>query len=377
MHRIDNTVIYVERSLKSLELKCTADALSLMKITHNNSFTFFSLFFVLPILITCSSLTFAEDVAPPSRAFLFKLSESLVKVSTTTTSGGHGYGTGVAISKDHVVTNCHVLQDANGVGASLWGNEYQPVSMQADWKHDLCILKFSWVDFKPATMGDASNLYYEQPVISISLPSDSTVPYPELSHIKALYPFDDSQIIRTKAAFSIGASGSPVFDYEGKLIAISTFKSPGKNAYFYNMPVKWVKALLKTAPIEINAAHDSPLWDQPLEKRPYFMQVVLPYKDGDWKNLEKIAANWVESERKNVEALYYLGESKRNLDDLVTAKKHLESALRLQQKHPASLHALALIENKSDNPVGVDRIRLVLKEIDVDLLKDLDAELKE
>ncbi len=38
---------------------------------------------------------------------------------------------------------------------------------------------------------------------------------------------DDSHIVRTDASFVMGASGSPVFDAEGKLIAISTFKSPG------------------------------------------------------------------------------------------------------------------------------------------------------
>jgi len=97
-------------------------------------------------IITLASISLwslqVSAAAPPepTEAFLYQLKESLVKVNTTTKSGGHGFGTAVAIDKDHAVTNCHVLGNSNGVSITKWGTEYPVDSFQADWKHDLCII---------------------------------------------------------------------------------------------------------------------------------------------------------------------------------------------------------------------------------------------
>jgi serine protease Do len=69
------------------------------------------------MILTISSHALAA-LPEPSNEFIYKLKESLVKVNTTTKSGGHGFGTGVAITKDHVVTNCHVIQNSNGISIS-------------------------------------------------------------------------------------------------------------------------------------------------------------------------------------------------------------------------------------------------------------------
>ena len=140
------------------------------------------------LLCIISNGAYAEALAEPTDELLYTLKDSLVKVITATKSGGHGFGTGVAISKDHVVTNCHVLSNASGIGISRWGVEYTPVSLQADWRHDICILKFEWADLKPVKIADSDILQYEQAIISISMPSDSPAPYVALSAVKALVP---------------------------------------------------------------------------------------------------------------------------------------------------------------------------------------------
>lgn len=317
----------------------------------------------------------AEQPTEPDDRFLFELRESLVKVSTATKSGAHGFGTGVAISKDHVVTNCHVLADATGISVSKWGVEYPPVSLQADWKHDLCILKFEWADLKPAELGDSASVHDEQPVISISMPSDSPAPYIELSRVKALYPYDDAEIIRTQAAFAIGASGSPVFDYDGKLIGISTFKSPGHHAYYYNMPVKWVKALLLTPPIALDAIHESPFWDAAEDARPFFMQIVLPFQNERWQDVQKIASEWTSKEPENAEAWYYLGESARHLSDITSAKKYFKQALLLHPNHPATLQSLAYLAYATGDTAELERIRAQLNSLNPDLVAELNDNL--
>ena len=321
-------------------------------------------------LLTCSA--YAAVLPEPSIELLYDLKQSMVKIGTTTKSGGHGFGTGVAVSKEHVVTNCHVLGNANGISISKWSTEYPAESLQADWKHDICILKVQYADLKPIAMADSSRLNYEQQVISISMPADSPAPFVALSTVKALYAFDGEQVIRTQAAFAIGASGSPVFDYEGKLIAISTFKSPGKNAYYYNMPINLVRDLLLTESVPLNSIHVAPFWDAAENDRPFFMQIVLPYQNNRWQDVQSIAKNWVEKEPTSAEAWFYLGKSAQNLADVNNAKVYFNKALSLQANHPASLLAIALIAQTEGKQTEADKIRATLKEINPQLLEELD-----
>ena len=337
-------------------------------------------FIFLFLLSTCTALC-AQDSgvftdASPSDAFLHQLKTSLVKVSSTLKNGGHGYGTAVAIDKDHVVTNCHVLQNSNGVSISKWGVAFAPIAMIADWKHDICILRFEWADLKPVQMGDSENLQYEQPIISISMPGDSPAPYVALGKIKALYPFDGANVMRASAAFAIGASGSPVFDYDGKLIAISTLKSPGQKAYFYNMPVKWVKELMLKPEIPLYQPSDNPFWDAPDELRPFFMRVVLPYQNAHWAELKTVADLWVKQEPNNPEALFYLGSAAQNLGDVKAANEYYQQVLSLHPDHPATLIALGLMANKAGNQAVVDSTHIALQAIDGALDQEFSEALK-
>ena len=332
--------------------------------------------YLLKTLMVCVSFLVAVSanaagLPDPSDTLLYGLKESMVKVGTTTKSGGHGFGTGVAVTKEHVVTNCHVLGNANGISITKWGTQYPVESLQADWKHDLCILKVQYADLKPIAMADSSKLNYEQQVISISMPSDSPAPYVALSTVKALYPFDNEHVIRTQAAFAIGASGSPVFDYEGKLIAISTFKSPGKNAYYYNMPINMVKALLQTESVPLNSIHGAPFWDAAENNRPFFMQIVLPYQNNRWQDVKTVSNNWVKQEPKSAEAWYYLGKAEQNLDNINMAKAHFKQALSLQINHPASLLAVAQMAEAEGKLDEADKIRVTLKEINPQLLEEI------
>jgi serine protease Do len=333
---------------------------------------------LISIFCLFSSQIYAQDSgvfpsAEPSDAFLFQLKNSLVKVTNATKLGGHGYGTGVAVDKDHVVTNCHVIQNSSGISASHWGEAFAPVALQADWKHDVCILRFEWANFTPVPIGDSENLQYEQSVISISMPSDSPAPYVALGKVKALYPMDDAHVIRASAEFAIGASGSPVFDYSGNLIAISTVKSPGRHAYFYNMPAKWVKALLLTPEVKLNAPHDLPFWDVPDEQRPFFMRVVLPYQNAKWNELKVVADAWLAKEPASVEALFYEGVAAVRLGDKSKANTYFQQVLKQQPQHSATLIELGLMAHRAGNADEVESAHLTLKAID----GDLDAEFTE
>ena len=274
----------------------------------------------------------------------YRLKSSVVKVHVATKNGGHGVGSGVAIGKDLVATNCHVLANSVGVKVTKFGDGLVPVALKADWKHDLCILRFQFAEFTPVELGDSEHLQYEQDVFSIGFPGGPPKPQYTEGKIKALYPFEDSVIIRTDASFVMGASGSPIFDASGKLLGISTFKSPGKHAYYYNIPVKWVKALLNQPDLTSMETDEMPFWDAPEDKRPFFMRVVLPYKYQQWEELESIANEWIEKESDSVEAYYYAGLAAEKMGKNVEAKRFYQQALSIQADHPAALTGIKCAE---------------------------------
>ncbi|MEQ1598897.1 MAG: trypsin-like peptidase domain-containing protein [Methylotenera sp.] len=298
----------------------------------------------------------------------YKLKASVVKVHIATKSGGHGVGTGVVVGKDLVATNCHVLANSRGVKIAKFGDSFIPEAMKADWKHDICIMRFKYLDLAPVVLGDSENLNYEQTIFSIGFPGGPPKPQTTQGKIKALYALDDSQVVRTDASFVMGASGSPVFDADGKLVAISTFKSPGrKGAFFYNVPVKWVKALMDAPDTASLDTNELPFWDAPELQRPFFMRVVLPYQNEKWVDLKIVAQEWIAKEPTSPEALFYAGVAEENLGDLNKANTYFQQVLSLHPQHIATMFELGLIANRAGKTDEVEKTRVALKAIDGDL----------
>jgi serine protease Do len=320
---------------------------------------------------------FAQNVAAENfHDLTYRLKASVVKVHVATKSGGHGVGTGVVVAKDLVATNCHIIANAIGVKITKFGDSFSPEAIKADWEHDLCLLRFQYLELSPVTLGDSENLKYQQSIFSIGFPGGPPKPQSTQGKIKALYALDGSQVVRTNASFVMGASGSPVFDENGKLIAISTFKSPGHGAYFYNLPVKWVKALIE-APESTSLKSDiTPFWDMPEEKRPFFMRVVLPYQNKRWDDLKLITDQWVKHEPTSAEALFYAGVAYVNLGDLKQANQYFARVLELNPHHSATLIELGLLANKIGMSEEVEKTRLALQEIDPDLNEEFTEALK-
>ena len=321
--------------------------------------------------------THAAELKTPEINYelVYQLKASIVKVHVATKNGGHGVGTGVVVGKDLVATNCHVVANALGVKITKFGDSFSPDAMRADWKHDVCVLRFQYLGMKPVELGDSEHLKYEQNIFSIGFPGGPPKPITTPGKIKALYAFEGSQVIRTDASFVMGASGSPVFDSDGKLVALSTVKSPGHSAYFYNVPVKWVKALLDTpelAALETASLKTdiSPFWDAPEDLRPSFMRVVLPYQNAKWDALEKVATEWVSKEPKSEEAHFYLGVASENLGKTDAAKTEFAEVLKLHPQHVATLQELGLMANKAGNQPELSRLKVAMQEAGSDVLEE-------
>ena len=145
--------------------------------------------------------------AEPSRELLFKLNTSVVKVNVATKSGGHGVGSGVVVAQDHIVTNCHVIADAQGVHVTKYGHSFSPHALLADWENDLCILKFKYLQLDPVKLGNNAELKYEQEVFGKSYGGNTIKAHSSFGRVKGIHNFDGNKIIQSSAWFAMGASG--------------------------------------------------------------------------------------------------------------------------------------------------------------------------
>lgn len=318
--------------------------------------------FLFVFLMASSNIS---QAAPPTE-LIYKLKGSITKVHSVNASGGRSTGTGVVVAENKVATNCHVLINSAGMNIGSMGENFQPVGLQADWKHDVCIMNFMYLPLKPAILGDSENLQYEQEIFSIGFPGGPPKPLTTWGTIKALYPYDESVVIRTSASFQMGASGSPLFDAEGKVIGISTFKSPGRNSFFYNIPVKWVKAALDLPVLEFSRDSQPAFWDVELEKKPFFMQIVLPFQNEQWSEVESIAKQWLKASPNDVEAMFYNAAVKDHAEDLEGAKAIYQRILKTNAKHADSIVGLANIANKQGKSGDFEVYKKRLTELNFD-----------
>jgi serine protease Do len=304
--------------------------------------------FRLCFTLFCSALLCCANtvLAAPSDALLHQLNPQVLRVQVVLANGEFGLGSAVVIAKDQVVTNCHVVANSNQIVVVNKGVPLAASAIKPDWRHDLCILKVDGLDAPIAKIGASKNLKYEQSVFTIGYPNFAAIPVSTFGVVKGLYPMDDSVIIRATSTFGLGASGGGVFDDDGNLVGIITLKSPGKEAYYYNMPVEWVQALMK-APVQANSTKSQPpFWASSYDKWPYFMQVVHPYLTENWESLRQIASKWTKQEPNTAEAWYYLAAAEYATNDVQLAEAHLQKVVTMNLQHKLAAYYLSLLAEK-------------------------------
>ena len=314
-------------------------------------------------------------IAAPTDHLVYALKASVVKIRVALPNARYGVGSGVVVAKNQVVTNCHVIANASAINIVKFGESYPATSLRADWQHDLCVMGFDGSNTTVAALGDSKILQYEQSVFTISFPNNSPKPLTTYGAVKALYPMDDSVIIRSTNDFRLGASGGAMFSDDGKLVGIITLKSPGRNAFYYNMPVEWIKQLLNQPEESINTKGTAPFWDALEENRPYFMRVIQPYQTGDWLNLKKLSSDWLKLEPNTSEAMNYLAIAEYNLNETSSAAQHFSQIYAQNKHHAGALLYLGMIAAESGNKTEATKTAAILNELDKEAAVKLNEKL--
>ena len=296
------------------------------------------------ILILCMANTAS---AMPATETVNSLSASVLRVKVKLPNGDIGFGSAVAVTKNEVITNCHVVTDATNVNVIINGEPHIATAIKADWHHDLCMLTVENLNVPAVKLGASKNLHYEDSIFTIGYPGETKEPVNTFGVVKGLFPMDDSVIIRATSSFKLGASGGGAFDDDGNLVGIITLKSRGDTAYYYYMPVEWVQALMTKPAQALGVKSEKPFWAMDAKQRPYFMQVVQPYLSQEWKGLLKVATQWVQTEPNTAESWFYLAAAEYATKDYDLAEQHFKKVLAIDHQHSQAIDYLAKLTDKT------------------------------
>ena len=309
----------------------------------------------------------------PRTEVLFNTNPSVVKVHVANDRGNHGVGSGVVVAKNYIVTNCHVIANSQGIHVTKYGLSYSPDALIADWKSDLCILKFKFLELKPVTMTNTADVEYETDVFTKSYGGNAPRPGSSFGTIKAKFNYDGYQIIQSSASFMLGASGGGLFNYQGELIGITTFKTPGRSAFYYSMPVEIIEEMMVNGKeISVTAAPESAFWDTPEENQPYFMQVVSALNKKDWSKLMIISEDWVKSEPNADESNFHLGLANYHQNNEDDANKLFKKVVSQNKKHTLSYLYLYKIAKANNNKNEMNKYKKNIEQLDSNINLEID-----
>ena len=149
---------------------------------------------------------------------------------TEEVSGGVGSGF-VFDKKGHIITNAHVVKDANKVIVTfLDGRSYNADIIGADEYTDIAIIKVNadLVLLHPLSIGDSSNLKVGEQIAAIGNPFglSGSMTSGIVSQLGRLLPsgsgYSIPDVIQTDAAINPGNSGGPLLNMRGEIVGINT-----------------------------------------------------------------------------------------------------------------------------------------------------------
>jgi len=313
---------------------------------------------------------YIEPALALDQAKILQSLQSVVMVRGYTESGGVSYGSGVVVAENKVITNCHVFRSTKQPWVSRGEDSYTITSVQANRWHDLCLVSILNLPIKPASLGKGNEIKRGQEVFAIGHSNGVPIPLTSAGSVKSTYEFEGGKVIRSSAKFLMGASGSGIFDVEGKLLGINTFKTPGRPAYFYSLPIEWL-ADLEKLPVETKfPITGKAFWEEEDNKKPYFMQVAIPELSQDWPKLAQVAEKWIETDPQNTDAWYELGVAHENLNNIDEAKNAYKKSVLFDASNTDSLFRLGAIAQSAGDKDDMHSINLAIANIDKERAKE-------
>lgn len=279
---------------------------------------------VLALLAALPALAQADGDAP--QAVFARVSASVATVLALGADGRPvGQGSGVWLSRERLVTNCHVVRDAARLEVQAApGSAARPARwVLQDPSRDLCLLQADAGAGTPAVLfPGAQDPAIGERIHAVGNPLGFGLAVSS-GLVSGFSTLDGERVIVGSAAMSPGSSGGGLFDDQGRLVGIATaVLGAGQNLNLV-LPVGWVRALEQrgVAPVRPSA---------PPAPEPRWLDEAQALQDAEaWEPLERHARAWGEAQPTATAARLRLAQALINQQRAGDAEAVLREALRL------------------------------------------------
>ena len=150
-----------------------------------------------------------------------------------------------------------------------------------DPHHDVCLLNVDAALPSTPDVGRAEALKLGDRVYALGFGVGRLTT--SVGQVEALYPYDGGLVVRTSAAFPMGASGGALFDSHKQLVGILTFYRHGHATHaYYALPIEWATQLAASPQTGLTNAQARPFWTASRDMQPWFLQAAGYEIDGEW-----------------------------------------------------------------------------------------------
>ena len=247
-------------------------------------------------------MTLACIATRPAQADLRQSMQAVYKVGAMQAGGKPVVGSAVLVAPGKLITNCHTTRDASDIRILHPQGELHAKAGKGDERRDLCLLLVPELRGPIPERVRSVDLKEGAPVTAMGFGMGFNRTVHE-GAITGLFAFEGGFVLRISAEFPRGASGGGLFDGDGRLVGVLTFRGTGGDALNYALPIEWVEQLL--AEQDAQAKPGAPtlaFWEDDAPRQPPFLRAQWLMQARQWSALRGLAGEWVLLEPDNAQA---------------------------------------------------------------------------
>ncbi|AEF99125.1 serine protease [Methylomonas methanica] len=300
-------------------------------------------FKLIPLCLFCLlTIQGCESRAEYDAEGLFKqVSPSIVTVQTFDEKGRQqGQGSGVVVDKGRIVTNCHVVREADSLKIASGSEEYAASWTLTDPSRDICILSVDGMVAPAVDIRKMGDVKIGEPVFAVGNPLGFTLSVSS-GLVSSISPYRDEPVIVASVPLSPGSSGGGLFDTRGRLLGITTAILTAGQSLNIVLPADWIAELSKRGV----APPPSSVIPGP---EPRWMEEAQALQGaGNFPEFERHVRKWREAQPKSALAAAYLGVAlfEKNPTE---AEMALREAVRLDDRNEFAWFVLAKVLYRLD-----------------------------